>query len=247
MRLTQYLASKLKNFSNLPKEYIERSKKQVYWQTPKEINYLPRTVERKRFRYTTNRSWTGEFRQQNMPGTVRRKVLVEPIEDWSFFRGDRIEVLVGKDKGKQGIVTQVIPERNWVIVEGLNWHYRKVGGEKEFPGIIIKSEAPLHVTKDIRLVDPSDLQGTDFEWRFTEEGEKVRVSLRSGRIISVPETNNQTHDYKTPNAYIEREKDTPGAVVGEITFQPKLSTFEMDIMEEMDIKEERTPVKSYWY
>jgi len=116
MRLTQYLASKLKNFSNLPKEYIERSKKQVtgrvffieqlvnsgsrntshgkcftfikifffistqvYWQTPKEINYLPRTVERKRFRYTTNRSWTGQFRQQNMPGTVRRKVLVEPI------------------------------------------------------------------------------------------------------------------------------------------------------------------------
>ncbi|XP_016926021.3 large ribosomal subunit protein uL24m [Drosophila suzukii] len=247
MRITQYLASKLKNFSNLPKEYIERSKKQVYWQTPKEINYLPRTVERKRFRYTTNRSWTGHFRQQNMPGTVRRHVLVEPIEDWSFFRGDRIEVLVGKDKGKQGIVTQVIPERNWVIVEGLNWHYRKVGGEKEFPGIIIKSEAPLHVTKDIRLVDPSDLQGTDFEWRFTEEGEKVRVSLRSGRIIPVPETNNQTHDYKTPNAYIEREKDTPGAVVGEITFQPKLSTFEMDIMEEMGIKEERTPAKSYWY
>ncbi|XP_017117200.1 probable 39S ribosomal protein L24, mitochondrial [Drosophila elegans] len=247
MRITQFLASKLKNFSNLPKEYMERSKKQVYWQTPKEVNYLPRTVERKRFRYTTNRPWTGHFRQQNMPGTVRRKVLVEPIEDWSFFRGDRIEVLVGKDKGKQGIVTQVIPERNWVIVEGLNWHYRKVGGEKEFPGIIIKSEAPLHVTKDIRLVDPSDLQGTDFEWRFTEEGEKVRVSLRSGRIIPVPETNNQTHDYKTPNAYIEREKDTPGAVVGEITFQPKLSTFEMDIMEEMGIKEERTPAKSYWY
>ncbi|XP_017063048.2 probable 39S ribosomal protein L24, mitochondrial [Drosophila eugracilis] len=247
MRITQFLGSKLKNFSNLPKEYIERSKKQVYWQTPKERNYLPSTVERKRFRYTTNRPWTGQFRQQNMPGTMRRKVFVEPIEEWSFFRGDRIEVLVGKDKGKQGIVTQVIPERNWVIVEGLNWHYRKVGGEKEFPGIIIKSEAPLHVTKDIRLVDPSDLQGTDFEWRFTEEGEKVRVSMRSGRIIPVPETNNQTHDYKTPNAYIEREKDTPGAVVGEITFQPKLSTFEMDIMEEMGIKEERTPAKSYWY
>ncbi|EDV98937.1 probable 39S ribosomal protein L24, mitochondrial [Drosophila grimshawi] len=247
MRITQYLTSKLKNFSNLPKEYIERSKKQVYWKTPREINYLPRTVERKRFRYTTNRSWTGQFRQQNMPATMRKKVFVEPVEDWSFFRGDRIEVLVGKDKGKQGLITQVIPERNWVIVEGINWHYRRVGADKEFPGITIKSEAPLHVTKDIRLADPSDLQGTEFEWRFTEEGEKVRVSLRSGRIIPIPETNNQTHDYKTPNAYIEREKDTPAAVVSEITFQPKLSTFEMDIMEEMDIKEERTPAKSYWY
>lgn len=89
-------------------------------------------------------------------------VFVIISENWSYFRGDRIEVLVGKDKGKQGIVSQVIPERNWVIVEGINWHYRRVGAEKEFPGIIIKSEAPLDVIKDIRLVDPSDLQGTEF-------------------------------------------------------------------------------------
>ncbi|XP_053959896.1 probable 39S ribosomal protein L24, mitochondrial [Anastrepha ludens] len=248
MRLTQFLCSKLKNFSNFPKEYIERSKKQVHWKTPSGVpNYLPRTVERKRFRYTTNRPWTGQFRQQNMPGTIRKKVFLNPVEEWSFFRGDRIEVLVGKDKGKQGIVSQVIPERNWVIVEGLNWHYRTVGGEEGFPGVLIKSEAPLDVTKDIRLVDPSDLQGTDFEWRYTEEGEQVRVSVRTGRIIPIPETNNQTHDYKTANAYIEREKDTPGTVVGEITFQPKLATFEMDIMEEMGIEEERTPKKTYWY
>lgn len=37
------------------------------------------------------------------------------------------------------------------------------------------------------------------------------------------------------------------AVVSEITFQPKLATFEMDIMEEMGIKEERTPKRTYWY
>lgn len=55
-------------------------------------------------------------------------------------------MLVGKDKGKQGIVTQVIPERNWVMVEGLNWHYRTVGVEEGFPGILIKSEAPLDVS-----------------------------------------------------------------------------------------------------
>lgn len=34
--------------------------------------------------------------------------------------------MVGKDKGKQGIVSQVIQERNWVIVEGLNTHLRVV-------------------------------------------------------------------------------------------------------------------------
>lgn len=34
--------------------------------------------------------------------------------------------MVGKDKGKQGIVSQVIQERNWVFVEGLNTHLRTV-------------------------------------------------------------------------------------------------------------------------
>lgn len=52
---------------------------------------------------------------------------------------------MGKDKGKQGLVTQVIAERNWVVVEGINWHYRIVGGEENFPGVLIKSEAPLDV------------------------------------------------------------------------------------------------------
>ena len=61
-------------------------------------------------------------------------------ENWSFFKGDRVELLVGKDKGKQGIVKQVIEERNWVIVEGLNCHFRRVGQDEKYAGIIIKSE-----------------------------------------------------------------------------------------------------------
>jgi len=248
MRITQALATRLKNFANFPKEYIERTKKQVYWETPRGVpNYLPRTVEKKRYRYTTNQPWTGQFKQQNAVGTVRRKVFMTPVGEWSFFRGDRVEVLVGKDKGKQGIVCQTIPERNWVVVEGLNCHFRRVGKEGDFPGVTIKSEAPLDVTKDVRLVDPSDLQGTDFEWRYTEEGDQVRVSMRTGRIIPIPESNNATYDYKTPSAYIEREKDTPAKIVEKITFTPKLCTFEMDVMEEMGIKEDRDPKKSFWY
>lgn len=66
--------------------------------------------------------------------------------EWGYFRGDRVEVLVGKDKGKHGLVAQVIPERNWVVVEGVNCHYRTVGKDKGFPGVIIKSEAPLDVS-----------------------------------------------------------------------------------------------------
>ena len=182
-----------------------------------------------------------------MPGTIRKKVFIEPIADWSFFRGDRVEILVGKDKGKQGFVSQVIEERKWVIVNGMNVHHRIVGREKGFPGITIQSEAPLLVTNQVKLVDPSDLLSTDIEWRFTEEGDKVRVSVRTGRIIPMPKTIEETMDYKAKSAYIDKEKDTAADAVKEITFQPKLKTFEMDVMDEMGIQEDRIPAKSYWY
>lgn len=156
-------------------------------------------------------------------------------------------MLVGKDKGKQGIVKQVIQERNWVIVEGLNWHYRKVGQDDNYPGVIIKSEAPLLVTDQVALVDPADLLSTPIEWRFTEEGERVRVSQRSGRIIPMPKTIDETVDFKSPSVYVEKEKDTTGDQASAITFKPKLSTFEMDIMEAQNIVEEGVPKRTYWY
>ena len=68
-----------------------------------------------------------------------------------------MEVLVGRDKGKQGIICQVFQERNWVIVEGLNCKLKLMGKSKDFPGIYIKSEQPLLVTNAVSLVDPSDL------------------------------------------------------------------------------------------
>lgn len=158
-----------------------------------------------------------------------------------------MEVLVGRDRGKQGIVTQVIQERNWVIVEGMNCHNRVVGAEDGFPGILIKSESPLLVTNQVKLIDPVDLQATEVEWRFTEEGERVRVSKRSSRIIPIPKMNEETKDYKSTSTYMAKEKDTEAAVVTEITFKPKLCTFEMDIMESEKIEEDRVPGKTYWY
>lgn len=158
-----------------------------------------------------------------------------------------MEVLVGRDRGKQGIVSQVIEERNWVIVDGLNCHHRTVGAENDFPGILIKSEAPLLVTSQVKLIDPLDLQSTDVEWRFTEEGERVRVSLSSGRIIPIPKMNDETKDYKSQSTYVAKDKDTETQVVTEITFEPKLCTFEMDIMKSEGIEEDREPRKTFWY
>lgn len=101
------------------------------------------------YRYGMSRPGSLADKRKNPPGTRRRPVAVEPIsdEDWHLFCGDRVrishevdwqgdswgrislldppvlpqvEVLKGKDAGKQGRVIQVIRQRNWVVLEGLN-------------------------------------------------------------------------------------------------------------------------------
>ncbi|CAH0552134.1 unnamed protein product [Brassicogethes aeneus] len=252
MRLTNLLFSRVgkysKDYSNLPDSYIKRAMEQVYWKNPKGPQYRPNAVvQRKKFHFDTERPWSAQFRQENSPNRHHKKIFVEPIKEWSFFRGDRVEVLVGKDKGKQGIVKQIIQERNWVLVEGLNCELKKLGDDKEFAGVYVQSEKPLLVTSEVSLVDPSDFATTGFEWRFTESGERVRVSTRTGRIIPTPPSAEETIDYKTKSTYKEQPKDTVADDVTEVTFEPRLATFEMDLMDKMGIKEDRVPPKSFWY
>ncbi|GBP83906.1 Probable 39S ribosomal protein L24, mitochondrial [Eumeta japonica] len=252
MRLFNFLSKKVGDltikYSNLPESYVKRSYEQIYWKNPVGYPQYPKAViARRKYRFTTNRPWSFQFRLQNELNTLRKKVFLEPVGEWIIFRGDRVEVMVGRDKGKQGIVSQVIQERNWVIVEGLNTHHRILAKDKNFPGLTVKSEAPLLVTTDVKLVDPETLKPTEAEWRYTEEGEKVRVSKATSRIIPIPKMAEETYDYKTKNAYVENEKDTKADKVTEITFEPKLKTFEMDIMDSMGITEDRIPAKSFWY
>lgn len=77
----------------------------VEFQTPNRREYQNKKLEQGVYRFTANRPWTDEWKRQN--DKARRPVVVEPIRDWNFFRGDRVEVLVGRDRGKHGIVSQV--------------------------------------------------------------------------------------------------------------------------------------------
>lgn len=256
MRLTEILfrgpkemAPWSKKYANLPDRYIKRISEKVYWKPPPgKPQYLNRKIEaRKKLYFSIHRPWTTTFQLDNFGKKYFGFVPIEPIKNWSFFRGDRVEVLVGRDKGKQGIVMDIIQERNWVIVRGLNTRLAIEGKTKDFPGICMLVEQPLLVTTQVLLVDPFDLKGTPIEWRYTEEGQQVRVSSRTGRIIPIPPSCEETIDYKAPELYNEQPKDTNLREVQASTFQGELKTFEMDVMEKMGIKENRIPKKIYWY
>lgn len=251
MRLTNYLncVSKLpKNFANFPESYVKSKLQFIEYKTPRGRNF-----QRRVFRYNglpyydKNKPWTMEFQSNNSPGFTYPKIYLEPMKRFPIFKGDRVEVLSGPDKGKIGIVNYTVEERNWIYVEGLNLRRELLKKSAFNPGIINCEEAPLLINRDVALIDPEDRLATEIEWRYSETGKLVRVSTRTERIIPIPSRAFETADYRFPDAYEEQEKDTSAADVEAITYEPVAKTFEMDIMDQMNIKEDRNPFPFYWY
>lgn len=101
-------------------------------------------------------------------------------------KGDTVLVISGKDKGAKGKVLQAYPDRNRVLVEGVNRIKKHTaisttqGGARS--GGIVTQEAPIHVS-NVMVVD-SDGKPTRIGYRVDEEtGKRVRISKRNGKDI----------------------------------------------------------------
>lgn len=97
-------------------------------------------------------------------------------------KGDSVVVLSGKDKGRTGTVSKVLPKEGKVVVEGINIAARHRKPSQANPqGGIDRFEAPMHVSK-VAVADPKD--GKPTRVRFEEkDGKKVRVAVKSGETI----------------------------------------------------------------
>ena len=96
-------------------------------------------------------------------------------------QGDKVVVIDGKDKGKEGKVLKTLRSSNKVIVEGVNIvkkHIKPNGGED---GRIAEIEAPLHVS-NVMLYDEKAKKGTRVGYEI-KDGKKVRISKKSNKKI----------------------------------------------------------------
>lgn len=95
-------------------------------------------------------------------------------------KGDQVRVLAGKDKGREGEISRVIPQRNAVIIEGVNEvkRHQKATSETMQGGIIDKT-MPIDVS-NVAILSPSDGKPTRVGYRFSDSGEKIRVCKRTG-------------------------------------------------------------------
>ncbi|MBT8431055.1 MAG: 50S ribosomal protein L24 [Altererythrobacter sp.] len=98
-------------------------------------------------------------------------------------KGDSVVVLSGKDKGKTGTVTQVMPKEGKVVVEGMNVATRHRKPSQANPqGGIERREAPMHMSK-VAVADPKDGKPTRVRFDVKKDGSKVRVAVKSGETI----------------------------------------------------------------
>ena len=98
-------------------------------------------------------------------------------------RGDRVVVLAGRDKGREGEVLKVLPRENRVVVQGVMVAKRHQKASPRNPeGEIVSQEAPIDVS-NVAHLDPKDGKPTRIGFRFLEDGRKVRFAKRSGEVI----------------------------------------------------------------
>ncbi|WLT09727.1 50S ribosomal protein L24 [Bartonella apihabitans] len=98
-------------------------------------------------------------------------------------KGDKVVILSGKDKGRNGEVIKVNPEENTAIVRGINMVKRHQRQTQTQEAGIISKEAPLHISK-LAIADPKDGKPTRVGFRIEKDGKKVRVAKRSGDLIN---------------------------------------------------------------
>lgn len=98
-------------------------------------------------------------------------------------KGDKVLVIAGDDKGKEGNVLEVLVEKRRVVVEGINivTKHQKPSSTKPEGGLV-KTEAPIHIS-NVQLLDPASGKPTRVGRKLNEKGKLQRYSKKTGELI----------------------------------------------------------------
>src|SRR5437763_17207490 len=99
-----------------------------------------------------------------------------------LVKGDRVRVLSGKERGKDGVIMRVFPKEGTVIVEGVNVakrHQRSTRATMQ--GGIIDKDMPMPASR-VAILCPDD-GPTRIGYQVDEQGRKVRICRKCGREL----------------------------------------------------------------
>jgi large subunit ribosomal protein L24 len=99
-------------------------------------------------------------------------------------RNDNVIVVTGKDRGKRGRVLKVLPEKNRLIVEGVNFikRHTKPNPQRQIKGGVAEREAALHAS-NVQLVCPECGRPTRIGRKILGDGRKVRICRKCEGVV----------------------------------------------------------------
>ena len=99
-------------------------------------------------------------------------------------KNDNVLVITGKDRGKRGRVLRVLPDKNRLIVEGVNLikRHTKPNPGRNIKGGLVEREAPLHAS-NVQVVCPECGKATRLGRRILGDGRKVRICRKCEGVV----------------------------------------------------------------
>ena len=96
-------------------------------------------------------------------------------------KGDEVIVLAGKDKGKTGKITKVIPKINKAVVAGINKYKKHQKPDKDQPGGIVEKEMPINIS-NLSFYDAALKKGIKIGYKFSEN-KKLRFNKSNEKEV----------------------------------------------------------------
>lgn len=100
----------------------------------------------------------------------------------NFKVGDKVRVIAGSSKGKEGKITKTLKAENKVIVEGANIVKRHRKGNGQVSGGIQEMEAPIHAS-NVMIIDPKTKKPTRIGHTIDKNNKKVRIAKKSSEKL----------------------------------------------------------------
>lgn len=97
-------------------------------------------------------------------------------------KGDMVEVIAGKEKGKTGKVMKVLSEENRVIVEKLNFIKKHARPDAKGKGGILEKEGTIHISNVMRICEKCN-KASRLGYKTLEDGKKVRVCRKCSDVL----------------------------------------------------------------
>ena len=95
---------------------------------------------------------------------------------------DKVVVISGSSKGKEGKIIKTLRDENKVIVEGVNIIKKHKKGNGQETGGILEVEAPIHAS-NVMIIDPKTKKGTRIGYTVDKNNKKIRISKKSNEKI----------------------------------------------------------------